>query len=306
MKKRTYIIALFLCCFLLLQQPAYAEADFTTHSVTIYNTDSGYNLGTITAIAQTDNDYIWIGSHSGLFFYDGIQFNAIDKDPRLRSITTLHVDQMGRLWVGTEHDGLACYSPKKKTLTFYTTQTGLSSPSIQCITEDVHGNIYVGTLKNLSILTKDGSCLTPSYETNLTYIKDLTYSSKSGIVAGITNDGTLFFMRDQQYLSHKDYNQVDGEYFNSVEASAGSHFLVGTSLNTLCTATYANSQIQYTTALKDSSLSCINKISKDADNENFFLCTENGLFYYTATGKCQKVAMEQFNNSIINAFRDVQ
>lgn len=306
MKRRIYFMILFLCGFLFLQQSVCAKAAFTTHSVTIYNMDSGYNLGKITAIAQTKNDYIWVGSYSGLFYYDGIQFNAISHDSRLRSITTIHVGQTGQLWIGTEHDGLACYTPKDRSLTFYTTHDGLSSASIQSITEDIHGNIYVGTLKNLSILTKDGSCLTPTYEKDLTYIKDLTYSSKTGIVAGVTNDGTLFFMRDKKYLAHKDYKVADGEYFNSVEASGKGHFFVGTSLNTLCTATYTNSQIQYTSILEDSSLSCINKISKDTDDESFFLCTENGLFYYTPDGICQKVAIDQFNNSIIDAFRDVQ
>lgn len=145
MKRRTNLFLLFFCCFLFLGHTAPAKASFTTHSVSIFNMDTGYNLGTITSIAQTQNDYLWIGSYSGLFYYDGLQFHAIDQDPRLRSITTLHVDQAGQLWVGTEHDGLACYSPKKKKLTFYTTQNGLSSSSIQCITEDKHGNIYVGT-----------------------------------------------------------------------------------------------------------------------------------------------------------------
>lgn len=113
-------------------------------------------------------------------------------------------------------------------------------------------------------------------------------------------------MKDQKYLSHKDYQLAEGEYFNSVEASGKGHFYVGTSINTLCKATYVNSKIQYTTVLKNPSLSCINKISKDSTNDNFFLCTENGLFYYTQEGACQKVTIDQFDNSIINAFRDVQ
>lgn len=304
MKKSFPFLVLLLFCFLFSSQTACADADFASHSVTIYNMDSGYNLGKISAITQTQNDYIWVGSYSGLFYYDGIQFNAVSSDSRLRSITTLHIAQTGILWIGTEHDGLAAYNPREQKLTFYTQQTGLSSNSVLSITEDTEGNIYAGTLKKLSIFSKDGTCYTPECDA-ISCVKDLAYSAETEMIAGVTNDGTLFFMKDKKYLAHKKYKLGDGEYFNSVEAAANGKFLAGTSLDTLCFLSYIDSHIQYNATIENTSLSCINTIKIDTDNKSFFLGAENGLFYYT-DNSLQKLEIEQFDNSIIDILRDVQ
>jgi hypothetical protein len=59
----------------------------------------------ITALAQTKDGYLWIGSRLGLFRFDGLQFASYPftpADPKLPSsdISALAADRDGGLWIG--------------------------------------------------------------------------------------------------------------------------------------------------------------------------------------------------------------
>lgn len=306
MKKWYSLVMLIICSIFFPWKTACAENFKANYDITLYNMDSGFTSGEITAIAQTYDDYIWVGSRSGLFLFDGNKFNAIQLDEHLHSVTALHVDTLGQLWIGTENDGLACYDPEKRTVHIYTTTNGLSSNSIRCITEDEQKNIYIGTANYLSILQQNNKGKTSVLDKSITSVKDIAFSAKSGYIAGITDKGRLFFIKNQQVLSYTDYQPTDGEYFNSIETFGNDSFLIGTSDNTLCTAKYHNDKIKYSVHSTTSVVSCINKIIADKAEQGYFLCAENGISYYTAEKKSQQILINEFDNSIIEALRDTQ
>lgn len=69
-----------------------------------WDTDAGYPFLAATALAQTSDGYLWVGSYEGMVRFDGVNFmhasNSVNpvKDALVLGMTT---DSQGRLWVGT-------------------------------------------------------------------------------------------------------------------------------------------------------------------------------------------------------------
>jgi signal transduction histidine kinase/ligand-binding sensor domain-containing protein len=73
----------------------------------------------ITALAQTADGYLWIGSGLGLYRFDGLRFQTYPfepTDPRLPSsdISTLAASPDGGLWIGYRMGGISYLHGKKK------------------------------------------------------------------------------------------------------------------------------------------------------------------------------------------------
>jgi PAS domain S-box-containing protein len=68
-----------------------------------WGTERGLPGGSITAIAQTSDGYLWIGTDKGLVRFDGLnfhQFERADRDPMLIGpVRTLLVDASDHLWI---------------------------------------------------------------------------------------------------------------------------------------------------------------------------------------------------------------
>lgn len=100
---------------------------------------------------------IWIGFNAGLARYrDGgfTSFAAKDGLPP-GSINYLYTDHAGRLWLGLSRGGLLHLddpAAERPTFASYTTVQGLSSNTIDVITEDLSGDIYAGTGRGLDRL----------------------------------------------------------------------------------------------------------------------------------------------------------
>ena len=68
-----------------------------------------YMAKQINAVVQTNDGYMWVGTYSGLYQYDGIKFKETGIDERIRNVMVLYVDSRGKLWIGTNDMGVFCY-----------------------------------------------------------------------------------------------------------------------------------------------------------------------------------------------------
>jgi len=84
---------------------------------------------------------IWIGTDRGLYRYDG----TLRKDSRFGGATigALHLDPGGRLWIGTEGEGI--FTLRKGVLEEVTVDEKLSRSFITSLGHDHEGNIWIGT-----------------------------------------------------------------------------------------------------------------------------------------------------------------
>ena len=85
--------------------PTAGAADYL---IDLWTSDNGLPDSSVTAIAQTPDGYLWIGTYNGLARFDGVQFVNFDpfNTPELKHarVDGLFVDAQGTLWINT-HDG---------------------------------------------------------------------------------------------------------------------------------------------------------------------------------------------------------
>lgn len=101
-----------IACGLLVFQAAWAAAADPPYLVTVWQADQGLPQSSVTAIAQTSDGYLWLGTQNGLVRFDGVRFQVFDENntPAIRNsrIVQIFEDRQHALWVGTEHGGLIC------------------------------------------------------------------------------------------------------------------------------------------------------------------------------------------------------
>jgi ligand-binding sensor domain-containing protein/signal transduction histidine kinase len=82
---------------------AAAAEEFQVRS---WHVEDGLPAGTITALAQTADGYLWVGTAKGLARFDGVQFKTFDSrqlpDGADAPIRALLADRQGALWVGCD------------------------------------------------------------------------------------------------------------------------------------------------------------------------------------------------------------
>ena len=117
-----------------------------------WTTANGLPQNSVTAIAQTRDGYLWLGTFGGLTRFDGVRFaSSLEAGaPELGAarILALREDRQGALWIGTEERGVARLQAGR--LDIFGTAEGLPSPLVWALLEDSRGTIWAGTSRGLS------------------------------------------------------------------------------------------------------------------------------------------------------------
>ena len=125
----------------------------------------GLSQNSISSIGQDQHGFIWIGTYDGLNRYDGYNIKLFRNDPNLpfsvadNYIKTLLIDDEGKIWVGTNSEGISIYYPDENN--FRTIRkdrfnpNGLSNNEINVLFQDSEKKIWVGTNNGLNLLRND-------------------------------------------------------------------------------------------------------------------------------------------------------
>jgi ligand-binding sensor domain-containing protein len=128
-----------------------APLDSPEYLIGNWQTEDGLPQNSISAIAQTPDGYLWLGTFNGLVRFNGVRFTVFTSatSPGLLSdnINMLYVDRGGRLWICTDGGGLSCYEQEKFTALAGTNQVAASI--VSGVAEDAKGNLWVGTAEGL-------------------------------------------------------------------------------------------------------------------------------------------------------------
>jgi len=107
------------------------------------------------SIVQDNKGFMWFGSQSGLFRFDG--YNLVSYKPKpgdKKSISDNYIrcvfkDHHGVLWIGTKDGGLNRFQWKDERFIRYIHNSNdpgsISNNDVQAISEDQDGNIWIGT-----------------------------------------------------------------------------------------------------------------------------------------------------------------
>ena len=297
-KNITTLLAISLVSSMLLFPAQTYAADFgSEYAGSIYDTDSGLESVEINAIAQTKDGYMWVGSFSGLYRYDGFRFRPFSIDERIKNVMVLFVDSKGRLWIGTNDTGVACYDVETGAVDFYDTERGLASDAIRAICEDSEGNIYVATIKQLCKIEQDGNI--EVFEAKSFYgVSKL--SSSGDTVAGVRSDGSLMIFKDKKII------YVLAGNFTDITKEEEGNYIIGTSNNVTGRLYIKEGMTDIMSKHLSGKLTYFNDILYSKTFKGYFVACENGLGFISDTGVVTDLSTSDFNTSIVDIFVDYQ
>ena len=128
-------------------QAVAAQRPFGRYQQFVWQEQQGLPQDSVRAITRTRDGYLWLATYAGAARLDGVRFTVFDRAniPQLASglVLALLEDHAGRLWIGTDGDGLVSYSDGK--FTSYTARDGLTNTHVMALLEDRAGTLWIGT-----------------------------------------------------------------------------------------------------------------------------------------------------------------
>src|SRR5690349_7695019 len=130
-----------------------------------WSTEHGLPQSTVTAIEQSSDGYIWVGTFGGVARFDGVRFTVFDagNTPGILNnrVMALLEDRQGILWVATEGGLSRREQGRWSTLT---TTDGLPDARITSVAQDSDGVIWAGTESGLTAI-RDGKVIHGAWDT---------------------------------------------------------------------------------------------------------------------------------------------
>ncbi|MEP7305261.1 MAG: two-component regulator propeller domain-containing protein [Acidobacteriota bacterium] len=129
------------------------EASCDCFALTAWTETTGLPTGSVVAITQSRDGYLWLGTTNGLVRFDGFEFQrwgARDEPPLPgQYITDLISSRDGSLWMGySELDGVSRI--QNGVLSYFSTADGFLNGPATAMVEDSTGTIWVGGRTGLS------------------------------------------------------------------------------------------------------------------------------------------------------------
>ncbi|HEY3915313.1 MAG TPA: two-component regulator propeller domain-containing protein, partial [Verrucomicrobiae bacterium] len=175
--------------------------------VDVWDTEDGLPNSTVTAVAQTPDGYLWVGTYNGLARFDGVKFVTFDPvtTPELRNarVQALYVDCTGNLWINNYRGALTRYRDG----VFYAEETGEGG-------YDWHETMAVSTSNEVTFIGQFGDVLRrsltgASQKWTVTTREGGTRpifqcADRNGILWFLTREGRICQFIDGSFVNMKD------------------------------------------------------------------------------------------------------
>lgn len=113
--------------------------DISQYAHTAWTFRNGFLTGAVYTLAQAPDGYLWLGTQTGVYRFDGVRAVALPLPHGSTEVGTLLPARDGTLWIGTL-DGLV--SSRNGALTEY---PALGRRKVNALLEDRHGTVWAGT-----------------------------------------------------------------------------------------------------------------------------------------------------------------
>lgn len=282
---------------------AYASSKkFDSYIKTVYNNTNGLPGGVANDIASTSDGILWIGTYAGLYRHNGKEFRLMNEYESIKTVRCLYVDDDGRLFVGTNDNGLSILINEEIT-DVLTEKNGLPSDSVRCITSASDGRYYIGTSAELAVVEINDGIRIVAKEPDVSSALRLTADSE-GHVAAVTSSGKLIILQNSKVTETA---SAYDEKFISAEFSDDGKLFAATESNKIFVFSIKDeNNLQFLQTINCGSMNHINSLSF---YENvLFLCSDSGVGYidYKKDNSFHLVDTDLFNNSIDNMIEDYQ
>ncbi len=179
---------------------ATGQLENTGYSCVLYNSTNGLPTSDANTVLATRDGYVWIGSYSGLIRYDGSTFERLDSSKGFANAKSLFEDSKGRLWVGTNDNGIVVSNDG--VLTYYTYVDGLPASTVRGFAEDKYGTIYAALTGGIVCIDSDMKLTV----IDSPYLKDeyiiRIVSDAEGNIVGNTRSGGVFRLDNKRLTAY--------------------------------------------------------------------------------------------------------
>lgn len=301
--KTLLVVFLILAFGFIFPSQAYASSKkFDSYIKTVYNNTNGLPGGVANDIASTSDGILWIGTYAGLYRHNGKEFRLMNEYESIKTVRCLYVDDDGRLFVGTNDNGLSILINEEIT-DVLTEKNGLPSDSVRCITSASDGRYYIGTSAELAVVEINDGIRIVAKEPDVSSALRLTADSE-GHVAAVTSSGKLIILQNSKV---KETASAYDEKFISAEFSDDGKLFAATESNKIFVFSIKDeNNLQFLQTINCGSMNHINSLSF---YENvLFLCSDSGVGYidYKKDNSFHLIDTDLFNNSIDNMIEDYQ
>lgn len=290
---------------LLMTKNTMADDKITDYDAYIqkeYSSEEGLLSGEANDIAQTKDGKLWIGTYAGLFKYDGTKFRLFNDIPSVKNVNCLYVDEEGRLWVGTNDNGVSLLI-NENVMNVIDEEIGLMSNTVKSIVCDSNGNYYIGATAGLSVVTlSSGVKITKSFDEIKNVIK--MSADNKGNVAVVTDRNELYWIKDGELVNPPIKNERDIQ-ISSVYFTENDRLVIGTTDNEVIIFDMSKNtpSIIKNVVLED--VEAINSFYLTKENE-IFVCTDSGVAVINNDYTHRKLNTNNFSSSIDNMLIDYQ
>ncbi|BCS35041.1 histidine kinase [Luteitalea sp. TBR-22] len=143
--------------------------------VTTWTRAEGLRSSRITALAQTRDGFIWVGTDAGLVRFDGVRFERVDQGIPTVNISALGAASDGALWIGTTTGHVIRLADGASSRV--DAAAGAPRGYVETIVEGPDGRVWVGTAAGLAV-----------YESGVWHPAALTSASASARVLSVAPD----------------------------------------------------------------------------------------------------------------------
>lgn len=199
------------------------------YSSKLYDSYNGLPTSDSMCVLGESDGHVWIGGYSGVTLYDGTNFNRLSTDEGLTSARGLFEDSKGRVWVGTNDNGVVVFQGENRTHITYL--DGLSSSSIRCFAEDNNGNVFIGTTAGVCYVNAKME-VRMAGDTRLNDERILRLDiDGNGRIFGLTAGGILFAIDDCKVTEVYRSSELGLDSITTILAdpSVPGHIYMGTS-----------------------------------------------------------------------------
>ena len=267
-----------------------------------YSKEDGLLSGEANEIEQTKDGKLWIGTYAGLFKYDGSKFKLFHDLPSVKNVNCLYVDEEGRLWVGTNDNGITILI-NEHVMNVIEKENGLLSNSVKDIVSDANGNYYIGTTEGISMVSlSSGVKITKTFE-QIKNVKHMSADSK-GNVAAVTERGELFWIREGEMISSPISSVLHTEV-RAVRFTEDNRLLLGTVDHEVLVYDMNADTPRLVRSLRLAGIEDINSFFVTEDME-IFICSDTGVAVLRKDFSGKKLNTNNFTSSIDSMLIDYQ
>lgn len=197
--------------------------------------EEGLPANGISAIRQTQDGYLWLGTQKGLVRFDGVEFSVahlpINRYFRFQSISALCASRGGGLWFGIQNGAFGHYSQAAGFTTLPGEDSLDAAMNVATVYEAADGSLWVGAAFSLNRYVSGHTNLTQSFADGrgfITIFEDAHHRIWLGSI-----DQKLHYWEDNRFHTFADANLTNEIVFAMAQDLQGQLWL-GTQLGLHC------------------------------------------------------------------------